>query len=307
MSNSGPPSDKTPSFIWTTILPARLLINAQFRIPYPFLPAISRGLGVPLEVASLLLAVRGLLGATSPVFGYLSDRIGRYTTPLIEHAYLQPGAGLAAVDAGGRLTLWTATQWPDEDRRQIAYALGPHPAPADLPVVAQATYHAPQTYPMDPETGQSPRANPTYGYGCQVVEVSVDAGTGEVRLLQAITASDVGQTINQIGVEGQAEGGLVMGQGYSLLEEYVLERGRPQTTTLATFLIPTALDVPEQIDALIVEAPDADGPYGAKGVGEMTMLATPGAIAAAIHAATGKWVDDLPITPERVLRALGKL
>jgi predicted MFS family arabinose efflux permease len=70
-------TDKVPSFIWTTILPARLLINAQFRIPYPFLPAISRGLGVPLEVASLLLTVRGLLGATSPIFGYLSDRIGR--------------------------------------------------------------------------------------------------------------------------------------------------------------------------------------------------------------------------------------
>jgi predicted MFS family arabinose efflux permease len=77
MSSSDSTSNKVPSFIWTTILPARLLINAQFRIPYPFLPAISRGLGVPLEMASLLLTVRGLLGATSPLFGYLSDRIGR--------------------------------------------------------------------------------------------------------------------------------------------------------------------------------------------------------------------------------------
>jgi CO/xanthine dehydrogenase Mo-binding subunit len=193
-----------------------------------------------------------------------------------------------------------------EAARRLA-DLGPHPTAAELPVVAQATYHAPKTYPMDPETGQTLRANPTYGYGCQIVEVSVDVGTGEVRLLQAITANDVGQAINRIGVEGQAEGGLVMGQGYSLLEEYVLEGGQPKTTTLATFLIPTALDVPERIDALTVEVLDADGPYGAKGVGEMTMLATPGAIAAAIYDATDKWIDDLPITPERVLRALGKV
>ena len=98
-----------------------------------------------------------------------------------------------------------------------------------------------------------------------------------------------------------------MGQGYSLLEEYVLQGGQPKSTTLATFLIPTALDVPEQIDSLTIEVRDADGPYGAKGIGEMTMLATPGAIAAAIYDATGKWIDDLPITPERVLRALGKM
>lgn len=63
--------------IWRTILPARLLLNAQGRIVYPFLPAISRGLGLPLETTALLLAIRGLIGATSPIFGYLSDRAGR--------------------------------------------------------------------------------------------------------------------------------------------------------------------------------------------------------------------------------------
>jgi hypothetical protein len=66
-----------PRSVWTTILPARSLINAQFRIAYPFLPAISRGLGVPIEVGSLLLTVRGLIGVSSPLFGYLSDRRGR--------------------------------------------------------------------------------------------------------------------------------------------------------------------------------------------------------------------------------------
>jgi predicted MFS family arabinose efflux permease len=94
MSNKNPTPYRVPSFIWTTILPARLLINAQFRIPYPFLPAISRGLGVPLEVASLLLTVRGLLGVTSPLFGYLSDRIGRKPLMLAGLLMLIAGAGL---------------------------------------------------------------------------------------------------------------------------------------------------------------------------------------------------------------------
>jgi predicted MFS family arabinose efflux permease len=97
-SKKTPTPYRVPSFIWTTILPARLLINAQFRIPYPFLPAISRGLGVPLEVASLLLAVRGLLGVTSPLFGYLSDRIGR--KPLMLAGLLMLIAGAALLVTG---------------------------------------------------------------------------------------------------------------------------------------------------------------------------------------------------------------
>jgi len=193
-----------------------------------------------------------------------------------------------------------------EAARRLA-ALGPHPPADALPVVAKVVYHAPSTCAMDPLTGRSERANFAYGYGCQIVTVEVDVETGEVRVLGVVAAHDAGQTINLTNVEGQIEGGFVMGQGYSLLEEYVLQGGVPKATTLATFLVPTILDIPERIDSVIVEERDPEGPYGAKGIGEMTMLPTPGAIAAAIHDATGAWIDDLPITPERVLRALGKL
>ncbi len=185
--------------------------------------------------------------------------------------------------------------------------LGPHPPPAALPVIARSDYHACTTHPLDPETGQSERPNITYGYGCQVVEVEVDVDTGEVSVVQVVAAHDVGQTIHHVNVEGQIEGGYMMGQGYALLEEYIMENGVPKTTNLATVLIPTIMDTPERIDPVIVEVPDPDGPYGAKGVGEMTTLPSPGAIAAAVHDATGAWVDDLPITPERILRALGQL
>jgi CO/xanthine dehydrogenase Mo-binding subunit len=107
-------------------------------------------------------------------------------------------------------------------------------------------------------------------------------------------------------VEGQIEGGYLMSQGYSLTEDYPLKDGRPRATTLAAYMVPTALDAPE-IVPVVVEEPDLHGPLGAKGVGEMTMLPTPGAIGAAIHDAVGVWIDELPMSPERILRAMGKL
>jgi CO/xanthine dehydrogenase Mo-binding subunit len=192
-----------------------------------------------------------------------------------------------------------------EAERRLA-ELGPLQAAEALPVVAEYTYHAPATTPIDPETGQGAKPNFAYGYGAQVVEVEVDLDTGEVQALRAVAAHNAGQAINPTLVEGQIEGGFVMGQGYGMMEEYHLVDGIPQTTTLATFLMPTILDIPE-IVPLILEVPDPDGPAGATGVGEMPMLPTPAAIAAAIHDATGVWVDRMPFSPEQVLRALGRV
>jgi CO/xanthine dehydrogenase Mo-binding subunit len=127
-----------------------------------------------------------------------------------------------------------------------------------------------------------------------------------VRVLRVVAAHDVGRAINMTNVEGQIEGGYLMSQGYSLTEEYSLKDGRPKAATLAAYVVPTALDAPEIIP-VVVEEPDLSGPLGAKGVGEMTMLPTPGAIGAAIHDAVGVWIDELPMSPERILRAMKKL
>ena len=95
--------------------------------------------------------------------------------------------------------------------------------------------------------------------------MEVDVNTGETRVLQVVAAHDVGQTIHRTNVEGQIEGGYMMGQGYALSEEYVIQDGIPRTTSLATFLMPTILDAPSHIVPVIVEEPNPDGPYGAIG------------------------------------------
>jgi CO/xanthine dehydrogenase Mo-binding subunit len=193
-----------------------------------------------------------------------------------------------------------------EARRRLSELSGQRGS-GNLPIVVEHTYHAPATEPLEPGTGRSEKPHFTYGYGAQAVEVEVDVETGKVRVLRCVSAHDVGRAVNPTAVEGQIEGGFVMGQGYSLLEEYRLSDGHPQTATLASFLIPTVQDAPEELVPIILEDPAPDGPLGVRGVGEIPMLPAPGAIADAVHDAVGVWVDDLPLTSERVLAALGVL
>jgi CO/xanthine dehydrogenase Mo-binding subunit len=138
-----------------------------------------------------------------------------------------------------------------------------------------------------------------------VAEVEVDDETGEVRVLKLTQAYDVGRAINPTLVEGQIEGGAMMGLGLGLLEAAypyypdVEHRGGQ----FGTYLAPSMEGLPE-VESLILENPSHDGPFGAKAIGEMANNAQPAAIAAAVHDAIGVWVTECPITPERVLRAL---
>ena len=97
---------------------------------------------------------------------------------------------------------------------------------------------------------------------------------------------------------------MVQALGYALQEEFKTDRGRVLTDKLSTYLIPTVLDVPEQLDSIIVEVPDPNGPYGARGMGEMPYLPVAAAVAAAVYDATGVRFDEFPLTPERVWRGL---
>ena len=173
----------------------------------------------------------------------------------------------------------------------------------ERPARATYQYRPPRTTPLDPETGKS-EPNFAYGYVAEAVEVEVDTETGQVRLVQVICADDVGQAINPQQVQGQIEGAVVQAAGYALLENFVQQDGQTLTRTLSTYLIPTVLDIPAQVEPLILEYPDPIGPYGARGMGEMPYLPLVPAIVSAVHSATGVWFNSFPLTPERVLERI---
>ena len=176
----------------------------------------------------------------------------------------------------------------------------------ERPAIAEFKYLAPKTTPFEKDTGHS-MPNFAYAYSAQAVEVEVDTETGQVRVLKVVAADDVGQAINPMLVEGQIEGAVVQAQGYALLEDLKVKDGRILSNQLSTYLIPTILDIPDKVESVIVEVPDPNGPWGARGLGELPFLPTAAAISAAVHDATGVWFDDFPLTPERVLRGLGKI
>ena len=165
-----------------------------------------------------------------------------------------------------------------------------------------AMFRAPFTDSLDPETGQG-QAHPDYAYGAHAVEVAVDVETGEVEVLKSVAAHDVGQCINPAAVEGQIQGGAQNGQGYALSEEMLYEEGRLITPSFSEYLMPTAMDMPK-VECIILESRSGVGPYGAKGIGEPAMTPVAPAIANAVADAIGVRVFELPITPERIVKAL---
>jgi CO/xanthine dehydrogenase Mo-binding subunit len=146
----------------------------------------------------------------------------------------------------------------------------------------------------------------TYGYGTQIVDVEVNPDTGEVRVKRVWAAHDVGRAINPLHVEGQIQGAVAQAQGWALLEDFQMQEGRLRTRSYADYLIPTVYDMPDELHPLVIEVADPQGPYGARGLGEMPMLMLAPAILDAIHDATGLWFDRLPVRAEDVLLGLRK-
>lgn len=145
-----------------------------------------------------------------------------------------------------------------------------------------------------------------YTFGTHGAEVEVDQETGEVKILKYVYAIDAGRAINPMLLEGQMEGGIAMGIGYSLLEEMKLERGKVLNTNLLDYRLPTSQDIP-RMESFIVETNDPKGPFGAKGVGEPPLVAVAPAIANAIYDAIGVRVKELPLSRDKILAALDKI
>jgi CO/xanthine dehydrogenase Mo-binding subunit len=147
-------------------------------------------------------------------------------------------------------------------------------------------------------------AYPCFSWAAATAEVEVDLDTGEVDVRHMVSADDCGTVVNPLLAAGQIEGGTLQGVGFATIEEMKIANGRFVNDRLATYMIPTAVDAP-MITAVLVENPFGNAPHGAKGLGELPMDFVAPAIVAAIHDATGAWIDELPATPERVLAAIG--
>lgn len=159
-----------------------------------------------------------------------------------------------------------------------------------------------QTTEMDPETGLGAPYWP-YTFNAYGVEVDVDTDTGRVHVTKAYCVQDVGRAINPELVEGQIDGGFVMGLGYALYEDLGVKDGVIKNNRFAKYIIPTAMDIPE-IQKVIIEDPENTAPYGAKGIGEPVMVPVAPAILNAIYDAIGVRILEVPATPEKVLRAI---
>jgi CO/xanthine dehydrogenase Mo-binding subunit len=173
-------------------------------------------------------------------------------------------------------------------------------------IAGTGTFVKPFAKILDQETGRIDRdPHAALSYGASVAEIEVDDETGEVRVLRFIEAYDIGYAINPTIVEGQIQGGTMMGLGLALLEASYPYYPSPEHrgADFASYVAPSMVDMP-QIDFLCLENPSAEGPFGAKAVGEMANNGQAPSIAMAIHDALGIWLTELPFTPERVLRAL---
>lgn len=171
----------------------------------------------------------------------------------------------------------------------------------DAPVEVRGTFDPP-TSRLDQETGQgAPYAS--YAFAVHAAQVAVDRETGSVKVLRVVAAHDVGRAINPCNTEAQVHGGVVMGLGYGLLEEVVLQEGRIVNPAFRAYLIPSILEVPE-IKTVLIEFPEPTGPFGAKGIGEPALLPTAPAIHNAVAKAIGTPIRRLPLTAERVWSAM---
>ena len=174
-----------------------------------------------------------------------------------------------------------------------------------IPLYNVAQFNGPFRELIDFKTGQG-QVFPDFTFGTHAIEVAVDTDTGQVRVLKFVACYDIGQAINRLSVEGQIEGGALYGLGYGLGEEIILEKGITLTPSFSEFLIPTSLDSPD-VKPILVESGGGAGPFGAKGIGEPACVSIAPAVANAVCDAIGVRIYDIPLTPEKILKALKKI
>lgn len=205
-----------------------------------------------------------------------------YTTSMVDHVFLQPEAGVSYLEEDGTVVLKTATQYAHFDRFEVAEALGISEEKVKI---------------INTEIGGA------FG-GREDISLQIHLALATY-LTDAVMAQDVGRAINPNLIEGQMDGGFVMGYSYAIYEDLGLRDGHIKNNKLSKYLVPTSLDT-INIKKIIVEDPESTAPFGAKGIGEPVMVHVAPAILNAIYDATGVRMTEIPVTPEKLLKAISE-
>jgi CO/xanthine dehydrogenase Mo-binding subunit len=169
------------------------------------------------------------------------------------------------------------------------------------PIMGRGNFIPPDVSALDKETGQGPKSVVHFTTGAQAVEIEIDEETGVIDIKKVASCFDVGKAINPMNVVCQTIGGIYMGLSTGLFEQLQLRNGDPVNNNLADYVTATVMDMPEEIFPSYVEVPQVDGPFGARGVGEHTMVPTAPALANAVYDALGVRIKSMPITAEKIL------
>jgi 4-hydroxybenzoyl-CoA reductase alpha subunit len=154
-----------------------------------------------------------------------------------------------------------------------------------------------------PYKGSGVGPSPAYSYSAAVVDIDVDPETGIIKVNKVWLAHDIGRSINPVSVRGQVEGGVYMGLGEALMEEQAYRKALPKQPSMLDYKSLTSIDMPE-VETILVETNDPEGPYGAKEVGQGPLLPVVPAVVSAVHDALGVWIDQVPVTPDKIMKAL---
>jgi CO/xanthine dehydrogenase Mo-binding subunit len=263
--------------------------------------------GVPVEDVKIYIADTALTpfaGTTTATRQlYMSGNATLMAAREVRKILVQKAAGMLGIDPG-RLDLADREVIDREGTgkslplKEVVRAC----ASDGLPLYHVALFKAPFR-----NIGQFERVEgqvfPDFTFGTNGAEVAVDEETGKIQVLKLISSFDVGRAINRLSAEGQIEGGAIYGMGYALTEEVMLKEGVTVTPSFSEYLLPTSMDLPE-LETILIESGDGVGPFGAKGIGEPSVCSIAPAICNAVSDAIGVRIYDLPLTPEKILKAI---
>jgi CO/xanthine dehydrogenase Mo-binding subunit len=265
-------------------------------------------LGIPVEAVGITCADTG----TTPYDrGTFSSRVTFYTGMAVKKA--AEDAKRQLVEMASKMSEIPESDLLVENQRVVSKS---HPEIAlsfrevleqahnrEKPILGRGWYGGKGDYPSLPHKVHGKEYVPGWKYGAQAVEIEVDDETGMIKVRRIASAHDVGTTLNPIGVSGQIRGGVVMGLGYALHERLQFDEGKVINPSFMDYKIPSSHEIPE-IVSIPVEVPLPEGPFGAKGIGELAVVGVAPAIGNAIYDALKVRIKELPLFPERVLSAI---